>query len=145
MNRSARARIQLGLVVFLATSLFVSAIVLGAEGGAAGESQKSDPQAKVEAPKKGSEHYTLAAVDIDGAKFWLPSTIVVRQGTEVELTLVNKLDAPHGFAIDGLKIKEEVPAKGSVTVHFTAKRSGTYPFYCQLHAPHIGGQILVQP
>jgi nitrosocyanin len=88
--------------------------------------------------------FTLTAVEANGTKFWLPSTIIVKKGAKVELTLVNKLDASHGFAINDLKIKEEVPAASSVKVSFTADKVGVYSYYCQLHAPHIGGQILVK-
>lgn len=145
MKRSARTRIQLGIVFFLVFPLLALPLVLAAEAGPAGPSQKVDAPAKADAAKKGGEHYTLTAVEINGTKFWLPSTIIVPKGAAVELKLVNKLDAPHGFAMDAFNIREEVPAGGSVTVRFTAKQPGTYSYYCQLHAPHIGGQILVQP
>ena len=42
-------------------------------------------------PKK----FTLINVDLDGTKIWLPSSIMVYQGDEVELTLINKSDTPR--------------------------------------------------
>jgi hypothetical protein len=38
-------------------------------------------------PKK----FTLINVDLDGTKIWLLSSIMIYQGDEVELTLINKL------------------------------------------------------
>ena len=87
--------------------------------------------------------FTLVNVLIDKTKIWLPSSITVYEGDEVEITLDNKLTAPHGFKLAAYDIEVEVPSLKKRTVHFTAKSAGVYPFICQLHAPHIGGQIVV--
>ena len=65
------------------------------------------------------------------------------QGDEVELTLINKLDDPHGFAIKAFGIEQVVQPKSQMTVKFTAAQAGAYPYICQLHPPHLGGNILV--
>src|SRR5688572_2354011 len=49
--------------------------------------------AEAQATKK----FTLINVLLDGTKIWLPSSLMLQQGDAVELTLVNKLDEPHGF------------------------------------------------
>jgi nitrosocyanin len=90
-------------------------------------------------PKK----FTLITVALDGTKIWLPSSLVVHQGEEVELTLINKLDDPHGFKIEEFGIAEVVQPKAQTTVTFTASQPGVYSYICHLHPPHIGGQILV--
>jgi len=87
--------------------------------------------------------FAVVNVEVSGAKIWLPSTIVVRPGQQVTLKLDNKLDAPHGFAIDDYAIQVIVPAGGRQDVTFTAKRGLTSRFYCQIHPPHVGGQIVV--
>lgn len=87
--------------------------------------------------------FTLVAVEIDKTKFWLPSSITVYEGDDVELTLNNKLTAPHGFKLAAYDIEVEVPSLQKRTVHFTANKAGAYPFICQLHAPHVGGQVVV--
>ncbi|GIX47666.1 MAG: hypothetical protein KatS3mg131_1877 [Candidatus Tectimicrobiota bacterium] len=87
--------------------------------------------------------FTLINVELDGTKIWLPSSLIVQEGDEVELTLDNKLTAPHGFKIAEFGVEVEVPSKRKSTVRFTASKAGLYPFICHLHPPHIGGQILV--
>ena len=90
-------------------------------------------------PKK----FTLINVALDGSKIWLPSSLVVQQGDEVELTLINKLDDPHGFKIEDFGIEEVVQPKAEMTVKFTASKTGAHSYICQMHPPHLGGNILV--
>ena len=90
-------------------------------------------------PKK----FTLINVVLDGTKIWLPSNLMVHQGEEVELTLINKLEDPHGFKIADVGIEEVVQPKAQTTVKFTASQPGALSYICHIHPPHIGGQILV--
>ena len=90
-------------------------------------------------PKK----FTLINVLLDGTKIWLPSSIMVQQGDAVELTLINKLDEPHGFEIKDFGIEQVVQPTSQMTVKFTAFKAGIYSYICQMHPPHLGGQILV--
>jgi plastocyanin len=90
-------------------------------------------------PKK----FTLINVLLDGTKIWLPSNLMVHQGEEVELTLINKLDDPHGFKIEDVGIEEVVQPKAQMTVKFTAAQPGVHSYICHLHPPHLGGQMLV--
>ena len=90
-------------------------------------------------PKK----FTLINVDLDGTKIWLPSSLMVHQGDDVELTLINKLDDPHGFAIKAFGIEQVVQPTSQMTVTFTAAQAGAYNYICQIHPPHLGGNILV--
>jgi len=62
---------------------------------------------------------------------------------EVELTLINKLDEPHGFKIDDFGIEEVVQPKAQPIVTFTAAQPGVHSYLCHLHPPHLGGQMLV--
>jgi len=87
--------------------------------------------------------FTLINVVLDGTKIWLPSSLMVHQGDEVELTLINKLDDPHGFKIADVGIEEVVQPKAQTTVKFTASQPGAHSYICHIHPPHIGGQILV--
>ena len=95
--------------------------------------------AAVDEPKK----FTLINVLLDDTKIWLPSSIMVQQGDAVELTLINKLDDPHGFEIKAFEIEQVVQPKSQITVKFTASKAGVYSYICQIHPPHLGGQILV--
>ena len=90
-------------------------------------------------PKK----FTLINVLLDGTKMGLPSTLMVHQGDEVELTLINKLDDPHGFQIEDVGMEEVVQPKAQMTVKFTAAQPGVHSYICHLHPPHLGGQMLV--
>jgi len=113
---------HLGWLVVLLTVL-----MLGTGYAAAGE------------PKK----FTVINVVLDGTKIWLPSSLMVTQGEDVELTLVNKLDDPHGFKLEAFGIEEVVQPKAQITVQFTASQPGAHRYICHLHPPHLGGQILV--
>ena len=90
-------------------------------------------------PKK----FTVMTVVLDGTKIWLPSSLMVHQGDEVELTLINKLDDPHGFQIAEVGIEAVVPPKAQMTVQFTASQPGVHRYICHIHPPHLGGQLLV--
>ena len=90
-------------------------------------------------PKK----FTLMNVVLAGTKIWLPSSLMVHQGDTVELTLINKLDEPHGFKIEGFGVEEVVQPKAQMTVQFTASQPGVHSYICHLHPPHLGGQMLV--
>ena len=92
----------------------------------------------------GVKKFTLVNVLLEGTKIWLPSTIIVSEGDQVELTLDNKLTAPHGFKLPAFDIEVEVPSKRKHTVRFIANKAGAHAFACQLHAAHIGGQVVVQ-
>jgi len=61
----------------------------------------------------------------------------------VELTLINKLDEPHGFKIERLRIEEVVQAKSQMTVKFTASQLGAHSFICQLHPPNLGSILVL--
>jgi nitrosocyanin len=118
-----RSLIPLAVIAAITGALLTSYV----EPASAGEVQK----------------FTLVNVIFDGTKIWLPSSLMVHEGDEVELTLINKLDAPHGFKIEAFGVEEVVQPKAKTTVRFTASKAGIYPYVCQLHPPHIGGQILV--
>src|SRR5262249_39766060 len=51
-----------------------------------------------------SKKFTLINVIFDGTKIWLPSSLIIAEGDAVELTLINKLDEPHGFQIKAFGI-----------------------------------------
>ena len=118
-----RQNVRPGLVV---TALLLLALVLRLDSAVA-ESKK----------------FTLINVALDDTKIWLPSSLMVHAGDEVEITLINKLDLPHGFKIEAFGIETVLQPTSQTTVRFTATNPGLYPFICQLHPPHIGGEILV--
>ncbi len=92
--------------------------------------------------------FTLVSVMIDDVKFWLPSTIVVDQGDKVKLVLKNQVpgaENQHGFSIPAYNITEVVTRGEPKTITFVADKPGVFPYVCQLHAAHVGGQLIVHP
>ncbi len=91
-----------------------------------------------------TQKFVMNTVEIDGVKMWLPSTMVVKKGDNVEITATSRLGKGtiHGFTIEGFKIVEAADEKGKV-IKFTADKAGIFPFRCQLHPAHVGGQLVV--
>ena len=51
---------------------------------------------------------------------------------------------PHP-SIPDFKVQEVVTRGQDKTIEFVADKPGVFPYYCQLHAAHIGGQLEVRP
>jgi heme/copper-type cytochrome/quinol oxidase subunit 2 len=96
----------------------------------------------------GERKFTLVSEQVGDTKFWLPSTIVVEQGDKVTLNLKNEVPGAavtHGFELPAFHVSEIVTrGEKPKVVHFTADKPGTYPYYCQLHGAHVGGQLVVE-
>lgn len=91
-------------------------------------------------------NFTMAAVDIGGTKFWLPSTLIVKKGDRVKIRIVSKVpgaNSVHGFAIDDFKVQELADPKGR-EIEFVADKVGVFQMRCHLHPAHIGGQLDVR-
>ncbi len=100
------------------------------------------------APAPGEKKFTVVAEQIGETKFWLPSTIAVEAGDKVTLVLKNEVPGAvttHGFTLPALNITEVITRGTPKTVHFTADKAGVFPYWCQLHPAHIGGQLIVEP
>ena len=88
------------------------------------------------------KEFTMTAKKFD----FSPASITVKVGDKVKLT-INNLDVPHGFAIDELGLKQDLPV-GTSTVEFTASKKGTFRFYCSLFCGtghrEMEGQLIVE-
>ena len=118
------------------TAAIVGVILLGTGPGRAAEPSGAPPV----------KTFTLVSVLIDDVKFWLPSSIMVEQGDHVKLTLKNMVPGAanqHGFSLPAYGITEVITSGTPKTVEFTADKPGVFPYFCQLHPAHIGGQLLV--
>lgn len=82
----------------------------------------------------------LTAQDV---KIWVPESIFAKKGDVVKLRLINKLDKEHGYKIVAFGVEKVVGAESAETVTFTADKAGIFPISCQLHPPHVAGQIVV--
>jgi nitrosocyanin len=79
-------------------------------------------------------------------KQWLPGTVIVKKGDDVELTLINNVPSgDHGFMIPDFKITKVVTKGKKEVVTFKADKEGLFNMKCHLHPAHIGGQLLVLP
>ena len=100
---------------------------------------------KSEAPVR---EFKSVNIEVDGNKIWTPSFFVVKKGDLVRITLVNTAKSGvHAFEIEGIPgTKVAVNNKkgdNTKTVEFTADTAGIFRIYCPMHAPHVGGQLLV--
>lgn len=144
-------------MIKLALRTFAATLIIGT--AAAAFSSNARAQAPAAAPSTttagssetapGEKKFTLVSEQIGDTKFWLPSTIVVEPGDKVTLTLKNEVpgtSVTHGFELPAYNISEVVTrGEKPKVVHFTADKPGIYPYYCQLHGAHIGGQLIVEP
>ncbi len=99
-----------------------------------------------QAPEKFDKQFTVVAIESEGAKFWIPSTLIVKKGDKVKITLINTIKAEpntHGYAIDAFGIKEVIARGEPKAVSLTADKTGVFTIYCHQHPKHIGGQLLV--
>ena len=106
------------------------------------------PAAAPAADEPGTRSFTMVSIEDDGAKIWLPSVIAVDQGDKVTLTLKNLVpgaENQHGFTIPAYNITEVVTRGVPKTITFVADKPGVFPFFCQLHAAHVGGSLIVEP
>jgi plastocyanin len=127
----------------------VAAIMLpGASRIAMAQAPAAAPAAAPVADEPGTRSFNMVSIEADGAKIWLPSVIAVEQGDKVTLTLKNLVpgaENQHGFTIPAYNITEVVTRGVPKTITFLADKPGVFPFYCQLHAAHVGGSLIVEP
>lgn len=89
---------------------------------------------------------TLVNYETDGVKQWLPGTIIVKKGDDVEITLINNVPSGiHGFFIPDFDVRKEVKKGAKEVVTFKATKDGLFAMKCHLHPAHVGGQLLVLP
>jgi plastocyanin len=103
---------------------------------------KDKPKAVIE--KAVVQQITVTNNLIGEKKVWEPSLIKVKSGKPVELRLVNTLKDPHGFNAPGLADNVVVGGLETKIVKFTPMTKGTVKYNCQLHPPHVGGDIVVE-
>ena len=146
-------------MIKLALRTFAATLILGTVAAAFSSSARAQGAAPAAAPSTstagssevapGERKFTLVAEQLGDTKFWLPSTIVAEPGDKVTLVLKNEVPGTavtHGFELPAYHISEIVTrGEKPKVVHFTVDKPGVYPYYCQLHPGHVGGQLLVEP
>jgi len=90
--------------------------------------------------------FTIVNIEFEGTKIWVPGTLVVNEGDTVKIKLINNVKSDpnqHGFAIPALNVAAVVNRGEPQSVEFKAPKKGIYPFNCQLHPAHVGGELVV--
>ncbi len=93
-----------------------------------------------------TREFTVVNIETpQGVKIWEPPSLTVNKGDKVKVKLINKLDQEHGYRIADYKIEKVVQGGQAETVEFTADKTGIFTIDCQLHPPHVAGQLVVLP
>jgi nitrosocyanin len=122
----------------------LTAVILSALGAAFVMAQDKAAGSAAGAVKE----FKSVNIEVKGQKIWVPGTFIVKKGDKVKITLVNTAPSGvHAFEIDGYpSTKAAVENKegaNTKTVEFTADKAGVFRVFCPMHAPHVGGQLLV--
>ncbi len=91
--------------------------------------------------------FTVANIEFEGTKMFVPATLVVHKGDRVKIKVLNNIQSEppnHGFAISDFKVEEVVNRGEDKTVEFTADKAGIFDIKCHLHPAHVHGQLIVQ-
>jgi plastocyanin len=92
--------------------------------------------ASAAAPSGGKRASSALAVEVKATDMrFEPTTVTVKSGTPVRLTLTNDGALDHDWVVDnvdGRKVQVDAKSKASATVEFTPAASGTYEFYCSV-------------
>lgn len=93
--------------------------------------------------KKVDREITVVNYEIEGVKQWHPGMLMAKKGETVEITLINKAKAPHGFFIPAFKVREVIKKDEKKKISFTADKAGLFEMKCHMHPAHVGGQIQI--
>ena len=128
---------------FLVTGVLLVSVLLttACSGGAAasGRTSGADAGTPVPAGPNGAQQVTLT---VGNSMRFDPSTITVRAGQPVELTLRNTGQMPHDFTLsDGVAQPVTISASGGQTASgtFTLATPGTYTFECSMPGHALAG------
>lgn len=76
-----------------------------------------------------------------GSFYYKPNVINAKVGEKIKLVMTSK-DMMHNFNIDELAVKLPITKAGETnTVEFTARKAGTFEFYCSVGQHRKNGQV----
>ena len=88
--------------------------------------------------------FTIVNHQFEGTKQWLPGTLIVNEGDDVTIKLINNAPSGvHNFSIPAFDVSENVLKGKTKTIKFKASKKGIHNIKCGLHAAHVGGQFIV--
>lgn len=83
-----------------------------------------------------------ATLPVQAADFaFSPNTLLVKTGTRVRLKVDNTSPEAHNFDLPAFGVNVSLPAGQTTAVTFTAGRTGTYYFYCNLPGHAQAGMV----
>ena len=91
-----------------------------------------------------TERHAIAATLVNGTPGFYPESVTVDKEDTIILNVGNGTDKPHGFTIEGYKIRKTVDPNQKLRVKFRASRGGTFKIYCQLHPAHKTATLVVR-
>lgn len=126
----------------------IAALLTLALAGSPGPAAPAEPAP--EPPSAPSATKLTVVMGRDGAMAFEPSTLTVRRGSVVELTLVNKDAAQsHSLVIVDLNVKSRQVMPGETAkLTFSAAKAGSFRLYCDVPGHKDAGMvgaIYVQP
>jgi nitrosocyanin len=87
--------------------------------------------------------HRINATLVNGKPAFSVGTLTVTEGDTVDLRVDNDTDKDHGFSIDAFDVHRVVQPQKPQTVKFTAKQTGQFRIYCQLHPAHQPAELIV--
>lgn len=103
---------------------------------------------ETKAPSAPLREFKSVNIEVKGNKIWTPAVFIVKKGDRVKITLVNTAPSGvHAFSIEGYPDSaasvDNKEGANTKVVEFTADKAGIFRVFCPIHAPHVGGQLLV--
>jgi plastocyanin len=87
--------------------------------------------------------FALSSDLVNGSNRYHPATLVAFAGDDIQFNVTNRGEGEHGFTVDGLGIADVIDEGETREYMASSVAPGVYPYYCQLHAGHIRGQLIV--
>jgi hypothetical protein len=88
----------------------------------------------------------IISAEVGGKNVFIPSTIAVRSGAPVTLSIFNTTEKPHGFSIPALGISEVLPVGEEHVIELPAMDGHQLlQINCQLHTTHRTATLMVLP
>ncbi len=110
--------------------IVVAVAIVGAAAVFLMQGQAPSQQTAKPAPAAGGKQIKISLQEERGGRKWVPSTVTVKVGDDVELTVVNEDDeTAHELKIPDLNVDtgKIEPGKENM-VHFKADKAGRFPF-----------------
>ena len=85
---------------------------------------------------------SVVEVDVAGTEFSFdPSSVVVRKGDTVKITLKNVGNIPHNLNVEGYGSTRTISPGEQDTLEFVADKGGSFVFYCTLPGHRERGMV----